>query len=387
MKRSVATLLALIFTISTPLVSANAVIKPGSTCNKLGITKTDAGKKFTCVKSGKKLVWDKGVSISTPEPVAPTSWSDLYYKRDGVSYAAWKFFGAGKAPNPQGLPQLEYLTGPNTQPWSGNIEGAITAVLKSFPLAPAPMKSIVIYYNYSDLQWANDNLQALLTDADYQQLYRNENGKILESNCQDSEKTCRGSKQQTLPSGISVLLMGVPTKIDPNDPTGVARYTSGQLEAHEYFHALQREPIIGKSLGPSDWPPAWFREGSAEFVQNAAINAGDFGKYSEFRRSDSKGLYAQPQRYSESAISEFLDMKNSANDWANYDQYMNYNLGARIIEILVALKGQQSIIDLYATAGTGIGFEKSFEAVYGIAFSKAIPLIAKTLSAQISASR
>ncbi len=35
--------------------------KAGSSCSKAGLTQFSAGKKFTCVKSGKKLVWNKGV--------------------------------------------------------------------------------------------------------------------------------------------------------------------------------------------------------------------------------------------------------------------------------------------------------------------------------------
>ena len=52
--------------------------KSGAKCTKAGVTQTVGGKKFTCIKSGSKLVWNKGVAIksaSTPEPtasVAPT---------------------------------------------------------------------------------------------------------------------------------------------------------------------------------------------------------------------------------------------------------------------------------------------------------------------------
>ena len=60
--------------------SANAApqAKSGAKCSKAGLTQTVANKKFTCVKSGSKLIWNKGVvikSASTPEPtasVAPT---------------------------------------------------------------------------------------------------------------------------------------------------------------------------------------------------------------------------------------------------------------------------------------------------------------------------
>jgi hypothetical protein len=49
--------------------------KAGSACKKAGQTITASGKKFTCVKSGKKLVWNKGVATATPlrTPVATAS--------------------------------------------------------------------------------------------------------------------------------------------------------------------------------------------------------------------------------------------------------------------------------------------------------------------------
>ena len=63
----------------TPL--ATAAVKPGTKCAKQGQTSTSAGIKYTCVKSGNKLVWNKGVSVKAaakPElnpvfkPVEPT---------------------------------------------------------------------------------------------------------------------------------------------------------------------------------------------------------------------------------------------------------------------------------------------------------------------------
>ena len=45
-----------------------AAVKAGDVCKKAGSTATANGKKFTCVKSGKKFVWNKGVAISAPKP-------------------------------------------------------------------------------------------------------------------------------------------------------------------------------------------------------------------------------------------------------------------------------------------------------------------------------
>ena len=42
---------------------AQAATKPGEKCTKAGATVNSAGKKFTCIRSGGKLVWNKGVTI------------------------------------------------------------------------------------------------------------------------------------------------------------------------------------------------------------------------------------------------------------------------------------------------------------------------------------
>ena len=64
--------LILVFGLLIPL-NATAAIKAGDVCKKAGQTSTYMGKKYTCVKSGKKLVWNKGVLIPTPKPsVTPT---------------------------------------------------------------------------------------------------------------------------------------------------------------------------------------------------------------------------------------------------------------------------------------------------------------------------
>lgn len=56
---------------------SNAAVKPGMTCSKAGSTAVVGTTKYTCVKSGKKLVWNKGSKISvkvTPTPsVTPTA--------------------------------------------------------------------------------------------------------------------------------------------------------------------------------------------------------------------------------------------------------------------------------------------------------------------------
>ena len=79
MRKQLATLLTVVFLVSLGL-TANAAVKPGTSCQKLGQTSISSGKKYTCIKSGKKLVWNKGMLVSkpnsTPSPISsPTATS------------------------------------------------------------------------------------------------------------------------------------------------------------------------------------------------------------------------------------------------------------------------------------------------------------------------
>ena len=52
-------------------LDATAAVSAGSSCKKIGSTALANGKKFTCIKVGKKIVWDKGVlqkAASKPKP-------------------------------------------------------------------------------------------------------------------------------------------------------------------------------------------------------------------------------------------------------------------------------------------------------------------------------
>jgi hypothetical protein len=55
-----------LLSLSSPVHAAAP--KAGSKCTKAGQTSTSAGIKYTCIKSGKKLVWNKGVATKKAEP-------------------------------------------------------------------------------------------------------------------------------------------------------------------------------------------------------------------------------------------------------------------------------------------------------------------------------
>ena len=63
-KKLIALLSILSLSLSLPLIPANAAAKAGGTCSSAGITSVSSNKTYTCIKSGKKLIWNKGVIVS-----------------------------------------------------------------------------------------------------------------------------------------------------------------------------------------------------------------------------------------------------------------------------------------------------------------------------------
>jgi len=149
------------------------------------------------------------------------------------------------------------------------------------------------------------------------------------------------------------------------------------LEVHEYFHALQRIPIMSR---PNIWPHAWFREGGAEWAQNALVNFDDFTAYQTFIIAACARNCAS---ISESEIKEFLIEANENYLPQKFDQWLNYSLGSRVVEALIAIKGHDILIDMYAEMGKGINFNSAFKNLFGVEWSYAIPILAKTVYANI----
>ena len=71
--RKALTALTVLVLVASPLQASAAVAKAGGVCTKAAATSTVKGIKYTCVKSGKKLVWNKGVKVVAAAKPTPTA--------------------------------------------------------------------------------------------------------------------------------------------------------------------------------------------------------------------------------------------------------------------------------------------------------------------------
>jgi len=88
-KRVIAFLSILSLSLSLPLIPVNATAKAGGACSSAGITSVTSGKTFTCIKSGKKLVWDKGVKAVVAVDLLADCKLPVADGRGDVSIGGW----------------------------------------------------------------------------------------------------------------------------------------------------------------------------------------------------------------------------------------------------------------------------------------------------------
>jgi hypothetical protein len=375
MKKLLVVIVSVTFFIA-PL-NAVAAVKAGDNCKKAGTTATSNGKKYTCIKSGKKLVWNKGVAVATTKvstPVGPTSFEDLEANYAGVPQAAWKksadVLTVSKAKNGK----LTVLIGPSTRPANDIPQAAISQVSRLFPNYQEAKEFVLIYFNFKDAKWAQAEFDKYIgADGGY-----DASGSVQKI-C-PSENGCMGGlavKNQKTEISVSLVTAGTTSQSDK-------RFLGGIIEAHEYFHTIQSAQFE-KSANNTGNMPRWLLEGSASFVENAAINYESFDKYKIAKASNIQGLLYR-KGFNEQTLIAFLDAPSLGKDWSSWDSYdpiRVYDIGMLVTEIMVSIKGPESIMEQFKLVASGMTYQQSFEKVFGISWTEGVKIISKVLAKQI----
>jgi hypothetical protein len=84
--------ISLTFGVLSP-ISANAAVKTGATCKKVGFKSSDSGKNFTCTRFGARLIWREDVSKNKPKQqvIKLPKPGDAALKPYGCGAGAWYY--------------------------------------------------------------------------------------------------------------------------------------------------------------------------------------------------------------------------------------------------------------------------------------------------------
>ena len=377
MRRLVSATLAFALTFGITSQPAFAAVKAGSKCTIKGEKKTSGTKTYTCTKTKGKLIWDKGVKTKSAYsmPTEEISFANVLKNYKDVSYWAWK---KGSEKVEKAVPsdvKVTILKGPNTEELKHDPMVAINLTSRLFADYKQVSEFVLAYYSFADITWAQQQVDKYIGkfggyDTSDQAMKMCQ----TEFNCTGSSVTFN---QQTK---LTLAIMTAPTEL-----SSVRDFDSGTREAHEYGHTIQLELIAGK-IPEGRQPPRWLTEGSAEYFQIASMYYGKFDSYLKSRKSIITDLH-YPGNINVNWLEEFLNPPDIGLSWDNWDKYEGwrvYDVGFMASEIMAAVGGSNSVMEIFKLMGEGLTYQEAFAKTFGISWQEAIEIIKKVIVKELS---
>jgi hypothetical protein len=342
MKKKLSTLTVVaLFVLPISLPVAHSATKAGAKCTKVGVKSVVGNKTLTCIKSGKKLVWNKGVVTPTVEPVVTSkvepfvAWSNKFEVNSLVRSAldSTDSYAGIVRPNNSYDIAIENSVREPDRKWIGQMldysNGFFSKIDRKKPK--------VFLGNSHD--WSRDTMKnAGVWIGQLNQPYP----------CSDGTRDvyCAGYEN------IVLLIF-----MNPQQNWDIGRRST---PAHETFHIVQNA-LLGynpETIGPG-YPgaiPRWLLEGSANYFGYYVVEKLGLASYENGRNNQ--------VRFN----SEYRNIK----PLSTYDNYESnpYGIGQAATEYIIASVGFESLLNIFKFTGTEGTFLAGFKKATGIELSE-----------------
>ena len=315
-----------IFTLSLSLTPVSAAVKAGGPCSKAGTKSVFLSKTYTCIKSGKKLVWDKGVGKSSAVVPIAISIDNLDLK--GVPQKAYDIVIKELNSRQSTTYTPTIIAGANVK--QSRIDQELLGIQKAINLwSPyfLPDKFQVVYVNYGDENWLEQKstelgLASMLPPG---QTWREQFRKY--ENC---------------PFAMAGSGNGVPTFVQCLGYTFNKSASQAQTGPHEYTHLYQQKY--------NAFNISWYMEGSASFF-GWTLGFDPYEPTSNVRSYHLMNLWSQlPKAAQDDFKSKDLGrfqsrMREISGRNTQETANISYWVGALATEALVALYGFDKFVE------------------------------------------
>ena len=358
-------------------INAIAAVKAGDTCKKVGTTATANGKKYTCVKSGKKLIWNKGVANSAPKPKpaepavpeatptpspSPTELTESDLRQRDIQKAFDEIVNIAKKASPA-TTNLEIIASGEIRPESIKvIQDRYNFVAGFFAdlVSPDLPVTLVIGAN-SEINWIASKMEELSGNS-FSKFLNAFEGESKGFPCGPYYSAGMNGKTK---SGRFLNHYGLFGK---SCPTQLPRDENFQSTIeHEWVHNVQgkiADPSMIGDGGPT-LLPCWFKEGQASFYGNAIGYRSNYSRYLAVRRSTISNFENRVQVINQSLAATLKDLDEKYNPFS-CGNTGGYALGALAVEKMIVMKGHTGVVDFMKSVKTEQSWRKAFLKVYGI---------------------
>lgn len=337
--RKIIAALAVILLTALP-VQAIAAVKAGSTCSKSGVTRTVGELKYTCVKSGKKLLWSKGAKVVlTPTP--EKTYSSLWEKYGLIKPASTETVIKAATENFKNYT----LTVRNSQEVKVVAQSGVDQQLVTWVQGGATF--VAQHFTYPKLSRTFVNVIAI--DATWlQDTYTKEGYSAAQV-----RDRLGGFNADAPAFGGSYSNTWNYSSIQKNNLLVRDKAGMAQTPGHEFFHAIQ-EILAGRiSNNTGSNVPNWFWEGPAMFIGQQTSGALGYADYVTVSRATMITRYQNGNPFNRT--SNLSEIK------AN-DQIIDpYAIGFAGSEFLVSQVGIEKMLNVYAALGRGMYFADAFK--------------------------
>ena len=358
-------LLALALTLIPVTAVSAPKVTPGSTCKVLNQRVIYLTKTYTCVKSGKKLVWNKGVVLKTAvKPTPPQSSGQIPSTRRAKALAEIKRV---YDLNSSYQPTVKYIFASDApQNFAEMLKEVIPFSSRFWSSEFKPTTEFpIILGSPASVEWVNDEMKRYGHEIP---------GWNRETIIKQGEKASRGDVVNNSRGAITYYVIGKET--DNSIKTGNELSMRGFV-AHEYVHAVAVSIIGDRQKGI----PGWSVEGSANFYgfAIAALMAEQPNTAMARVNSDNlrRSYYQQGALVPHSLNKDDLyqavvtSEKGGGGDGTTCAEpkILCYTAGALFTEVLVADHGHAKFIDWWKLSRKK-NWEVAFAEIYGIQIDK-----------------
>jgi len=337
---------------------ANAAVKDGSKCSKIGVIVFASKSQFKCTKSGKKMIW-KLFQVPTRPPTKNSS--------EAIAFEIWQKYQINK----KSERKLNYLFSPTSQKNSPMIEKIIADTETSWNYwnnyGFLDLSRInIVFTTEQDLEWWNNykisnslNCQNSCNEmfSNYEQ--QPYTGSVYQSNMSDDAH-----------SSLTIFYFLSSTLKNEDDA-----YMAEIMASHEFAHVVQHEinPGFVRYL-----QPCWFIEGFARFYERSMHYAYKYPRnmsFSSLQRGEIKYFERRVREVTNLRpvgtweVSDFLNFIVETSDLRSFNcKEINYGykIGWMISERYYADFGELKFIELLKNTYLYKNWEEAFKVTNGI---------------------